>query len=342
MNTELLVLWTIINACRTRSGDCLLALIPAFSVHECPSSNRSQWRVPQPPEKRFFIGQEPAMSRTLSQGMTGQDVRALQDALNFHIRRGQALKVDGIFGPKTRARVLEFQKVNGLQVDGLVGPETNGQLFEVTELPLPILLMPRLQLSLPQFGRPGSSGIQPPRLIPPLQWPGPPVPPPFPVDFARPILLFPNSLTLLPELTGQANALDLKITIPTRKDPADPSVASRQAIVELIDELPVNSKFKAFLISQVPNPVTKISPPPTGFKWGASPLFTPINPTGFGAKGNAEFMLRVTDGGNGLPNIVFGAWGDGKLFLNFDTKRGEARPLVQAEGRIFLGAKGVF
>ena len=37
------------------------------------------------------------MRRTLSQGMTGQDVRALQDALNFHIRRGEALKVDGIF-----------------------------------------------------------------------------------------------------------------------------------------------------------------------------------------------------------------------------------------------------
>lgn len=84
------------------------------------------------------------MSRTLSQGMTGQDVRALQDVLNFHIRRGEALKVDGIFGPKTHARVLEFQKVNGLQVDGLVGPRTEGQLFEVTELPLPIPFITRL------------------------------------------------------------------------------------------------------------------------------------------------------------------------------------------------------
>ena len=107
-------------------------------------------------------------------------------------------------------------------------------------------------------------------------------------------------------------------------------------------QLPVNSKFKAFLISQVPNPVTKISPPLIGFKWGAAPLFTPINPTGFGVKGNAQFMVRVTDGGNGLPNMVFGAWGDGKFFLNFDTKRGEARPLVQAQGQIFLGLEGVF
>jgi hypothetical protein len=282
------------------------------------------------------------MSRTLSQGMTGQEVRALQDVLNFHIRRGEALKVDGIFGRKTHARVLEFQKVNGLQVDGLVGPRTEGQLFEVTELPLPILFMPRLQLPPLQFGTPGSSGIKPPRLIPPLQWPGPPVPPPFPVEFGKPISLFPSGSTFLPELIGPAHALALKISVPTRKDPADPSVRSRQAIVELIDELPVNSKFKAFVTSLVPNPVTRISPPPAGFKWGASPLFNPINPTGFGVKGNAQFMLRVTDGGNGVPNMVFGAWGDGKFFLNFDTKRGEARPLVQAEGKIFLGLKGVF
>jgi hypothetical protein len=274
--------------------------------------------------------------------MTGQDVRALQDVLNFHIRRGEALKVDGIFGPRTRARVLEFQKVNGLQMDGLVGPRTEAQLFEVTELPLPILFMLRLQLPTLQFATPGGFGIQPPRLIPPLQWPGPPMPPPFPVDFSKPISLFPNSFTLLPELASPGNALGLKITVPTRKDPADPSVRSRKAIVELIDELPVNSKFKAFVTSLVPNPVTKISPPPSGFKWGADPLFDPINPTGFGVKGNTQFMLRVTDGGNGSPNMVFGAWGDGKFFLNFDTKRGQARPLVQAEGQIFLGLRGVF
>jgi hypothetical protein len=104
----------------------------------------------------------------------------------------------------------------------------------------------------------------------------------------------------------------------------------------------VNSKFKGFLISQVPNPVTKISPPPSGFKWGIAPLFNPLNPTGFGVKGNAQFMVRLTDGGNGLPNMVFGAWGDGKFFLNFDTKQGQARPAVQADGQVFLGVQGVF
>lgn len=282
------------------------------------------------------------MSRTLSQGMTGPDVRALQDVLNFHIRRLEPLNVDGIFGPKTLARVQEFQRANGLKVDGLVGPNTNNQLFEVTELPVPLVFMPSLQLSLPQPRTSNNFGIQPPRLIPPLQWPGPPIPAPFPFSFGNSFSLFPSSLTSLPDLNGPANALGLRITMPTRKDPVDPAVASRRAIIELIDDLPVNSKFKAFLASQVPNPVIKISPPPAGFKWGASPLFNPLNPTGFGVKGNAQFMVRLTDGGNGLPNMVFGAWGDGKFFLNFDTKQGQARPAVQAEGQVFLGVKGVF
>ena len=200
------------------------------------------------------------MNRTLSQGMTGQDVRALQDVLNFHIRRGQPLLVDGVFGAMTNARVLEFQRVNGLKVDGLVGPKTNAQLFEVTELPIPIVFVPTLQLNPPRLGRSGNFGIQPPRLIPQLQWPGPPIPPPFPFGLGKSFSLLENSLASLPDLNGPANALGVKVTMPTRKDPGDPLVASRNAIIELIDELPVNSKFKGFLISQVPNPVTKISP----------------------------------------------------------------------------------
>lgn len=38
------------------------------------------------------------------------------------------LRVDGIFGPKTLARVKEFQKNNGLKVDGVVGPKTWAKL----------------------------------------------------------------------------------------------------------------------------------------------------------------------------------------------------------------------
>ena len=123
----------------------------------------------------------------------------------------------------------------------------------------------------------------------------------------------------------------------------DPAVKSRQAIVEMIDDMPINSKFKALLISQIPNPVQKISPPPTGFKWGLAPLFDPFDPKGFGVKGNAQFTVRVTGGvGPQHPNIVLGAWGDGKVFLDFTGKQGQSRPRVDLEGKIFLGVQGTF
>ncbi len=281
-------------------------------------------------------------NRTLSQGAEGQDVRALQDVLNFHVRRGEPLRVDGQFGPKTRARVVEFQRANGLAADGLVGPKTNAQLYEVTVLPVPMLFLPRLRLDPPAFGAPPAPGIPVPRLVPPLQWPGPPSPPPFPFVAGRPFVLAPHGPTPLPAAAGAAHALNLQITVPTRKDPADPRVASRQAILELIDDLPVDAKFRGLLASQVPNPVTKIAPPGNGFRWGLAPLFDPFDPTGFGVKGNARFTLRLTDGGAALPTIHFAAWGDGKFFLKFDTQRGESRPTVQAEGEVFGGVGGVF
>lgn len=281
------------------------------------------------------------MGQFLSLGMKGPEVRAVQDVLNFHLRRAAPLRVDGVFGPKTRQRVIDFQKVNNLKADGIVGPKTSAELFEITEVPLPLLFLPTLHLTPPQF--PSTPGIQPPPAFPTLPWPGPPAPLPIPFLNLSTLSLNPGGSTLLPSLSlQQPSVLGLKITVPTRKDPSDPFVASRQSIVELIDNLPVNSKFKVFLISKVPNPITKITAPPTGFDWGASPIFDPLDPKGFGVKGNAQFTIRVTDGGNGVPNMVFGAWGDGKFFLNFDTKSGQSRPTVQAEGQLFLGLKGVF
>jgi peptidoglycan hydrolase-like protein with peptidoglycan-binding domain len=39
------------------------------------------------------------------------------------------LVVDGIFGPKTRARVLQFQKQAQLGADGIFGPMTGKALL---------------------------------------------------------------------------------------------------------------------------------------------------------------------------------------------------------------------
>ncbi len=56
--------------------------------------------------------------------MTGDDVKALQRAL---IKEGISVgsaKDDGIFGPRTEAGVIEFQKKKKLKVDGIVGKQT--------------------------------------------------------------------------------------------------------------------------------------------------------------------------------------------------------------------------
>ena len=52
----------------------------------------------------------------LKTGYRGDDVALLQTLLK--------IKADGIFGVKTRERVVEFQKMNGLRPDGIVGPLT--------------------------------------------------------------------------------------------------------------------------------------------------------------------------------------------------------------------------
>lgn len=276
------------------------------------------------------------MGRLLRQGSEGQDVRAVQDVLNHHIRRSERLKVDGIFGPKTEARVREFQKANGLTVDGIVGPNTHAKLFEEAHVSITLLLLPRLQLTPSGSAR---RGLQQPRLIPPLRLP--PLTPPLSAPFS--LRLTPGSFTTLPTLGDPANVLTFTVRVPARNDPIDPHVRARQNIVELIDDLPVNSKFRAFLIDKVPNPVTRVTPPTPGFSWGLKPDFDPFDPTGFGVKGNAAFTVRLL--GNGrpdAPNMVFGAWGDGKFFLNFTGQNGQARPTVEAGGTIILGAQGTF
>lgn len=45
-----------------------------------------------------------------------------------YIQKKLGLVVDGIFGAKTKAALLEFQKVNGLIADGVAGPQTLAEL----------------------------------------------------------------------------------------------------------------------------------------------------------------------------------------------------------------------
>ena len=63
---------------------------------------------------------------TVYRGSRGDAVRKLQELLN---KKGfDCGAVDGIFGSKTYAAVVAFQKANGLGADGIVGPLTWGKL----------------------------------------------------------------------------------------------------------------------------------------------------------------------------------------------------------------------
>ena len=76
------------------------------------------------------------MSRLLSLGTTGSDVQDLQRSLNERPPTLlPLLRVDGIFGSKTKVRVQEFQGQNQLKVDGIAGPLTHALLSARRPIP---------------------------------------------------------------------------------------------------------------------------------------------------------------------------------------------------------------
>lgn len=80
-----------------------------------------------------------ALTRLLRLGSRGADVQHVQTALNiigfpFYVygtdlpSRLPQLRMDGIFGHRTQARVWEFQGDRGLAQDTIVGPRTYGAI----------------------------------------------------------------------------------------------------------------------------------------------------------------------------------------------------------------------
>lgn len=59
--------------------------------------------------------------RVLRNGFFGEDVKALQTALN---EKGYTLTLDGWFGTATEKAIRDFQARNGLWIDGIVGYDT--------------------------------------------------------------------------------------------------------------------------------------------------------------------------------------------------------------------------
>ena len=212
------------------------------------------------------------MGRLIKQGLKGADVRAVQDVLNFHIRRLTPLEVDGDFGPLTHARVVEFQKSNQLKPDGIVGPNTMAKLFEEEQLPITLVLAPRQ--ATPTIGAPGF-GIQPPRLIPPLTLP--PLTPPL----VTPFFLPPASFSGVPALTPAGQTMTFVITPRygmIRWTPRRPAswrscgswIACRRHSPSGEPSLALYRDLsrKSGLLDLDP-----VSPMSFGFKWGVKPVF---------------------------------------------------------------------
>ncbi|MCC2658479.1 MAG: putative peptidoglycan-binding protein [Panacagrimonas sp.] len=78
----------------------------------------------------------PALVKLFSKGT---DVVLCQSALNGFPTKLATLAEDGIFGPKTQARVKEFQLNLKLVADGIVGPMTWGKLLTSSAAPSAIV-----------------------------------------------------------------------------------------------------------------------------------------------------------------------------------------------------------
>lgn len=77
------------------------------------------------------------MKRNLALNSRGPDVAEAQSKLNIKPPTSlPPLAVDGIFGPKTLARVQEFQRNNQLVPDGIIGPKTWAKLDAFQSIPV--------------------------------------------------------------------------------------------------------------------------------------------------------------------------------------------------------------
>jgi len=112
-----------------------------WSGKNCPAKIRGSglWseflEMAEEEYKKMTAPSQPASSvpypgYLIKRGSRGEVVKMIQRKLG-------GLEIDGIFGPRTEARVKEFQRSKGLVADGIVGPKTWAALFPPEPKPTP-------------------------------------------------------------------------------------------------------------------------------------------------------------------------------------------------------------
>lgn len=102
----------------------------ALSTYEPPVEPIEHGAPSDEPDEREsqFIGENRRMLRLIRPMMRGSDVREVQEKVDAI--------ADGVFGPNTERKVMEFQSRNNLTVDGIVGPMTWRALDRVNNRPV--------------------------------------------------------------------------------------------------------------------------------------------------------------------------------------------------------------
>ena len=89
--------------------------------------------------RQHTIAQSPPYPGVLQRvGSSGAAVRTIQERLNIVARNNPSITTlleDGIFGPRTQASVIAFQRLFGLSPDGIVGPLTWAELMRQSSIP---------------------------------------------------------------------------------------------------------------------------------------------------------------------------------------------------------------
>jgi len=88
--------------------------------------------VPQPGVPNLPLPPNGVQHPVLYEGRVGPAVVELQVKLYWGANQKQVVP-DGVFGPKTKEAVLNFQRFFSLEADGIVGPKTWGLLDYITE-----------------------------------------------------------------------------------------------------------------------------------------------------------------------------------------------------------------